>query len=161
MNLEVRTLTPEDWATWRSMRLAALAEAPEAFGSRLEDWVDADEDRWRSRLSLRGAIDVVAYDADTDEPVGMASGTPHGDDGAEVELISMWVAPPARGQGVAALLIDAVARWGTDAGARAVVLSVMRDNDVARRVYERVGFVAVPETSAAGDGRELVMTRTL
>lgn len=163
MNLELRTLTPDDWATWRSMRLAALADAPEAFGSRFEDWVDADEDRWRARLSLPGAVDLLAYDTGTGEPVGMATGTPVADYDAGAELISMWVAPVARGRGVAALLIDAVARWATNAGARALVLSVMKDNEAARRSYEKSGFVAVAETEAAGkaDEREMVMRRKL
>lgn len=162
MNLEVRTLTPDDWATWRSMRLAALADAPEAFGSRFEDWVDADEGRWRARLSLPGAVDLLAYDTAAGEPVGMATGTPVAD-GEGAQLISMWVAPSARGYGVAALLIDAVARWASDAGAPTLQLSVMRDNDAARRAYEKNGFVAVAETDATGesDEREMVMRRAL
>lgn len=161
MNFVLRTLTPDDWTTWRSMRLAALADAPEAFGSRLEDWVNADEGRWRERLSLPGAIDLLAYDTDTGEPVGMATGTPV-EDGGGVELISMWVAPAARGHGVAAALIDAVSHWGADAGARTLALSVMRDNHAARRAYEKNGFVAEAEPSPAASGsREIVMRRIL
>ena len=59
--LELRTLTADDWPLWRELRLAALAEAPDAFGSALADWQGPGdtEDRWRGRLSIPGARDVV------------------------------------------------------------------------------------------------------
>ena len=41
--IEVRVLTPASWQIWRELRLAALAGAPDAFGSRLADWQDAGE----------------------------------------------------------------------------------------------------------------------
>ena len=52
----------------------------------------------------------------------------------------MWVAPAARGTGVAGRLIDAVAGWarGQD---RSTYLMVRRDNMRARTAYERAGFV--------------------
>lgn len=51
--IELRVLTPDHWPAWRELRLAALAEAPYAFGSRLADWQgDRDrEQRWRDRLT--------------------------------------------------------------------------------------------------------------
>ena len=55
-------LTPGDWAVWRELRLAALAEAPYAFGSRLSDWTgEGDrEERWQARLAIPGSFNVVA-----------------------------------------------------------------------------------------------------
>ena len=43
----IRVLAEDDWRLWRDLRLAALAESPDAFGSRLADWQDAGEARWR------------------------------------------------------------------------------------------------------------------
>jgi hypothetical protein len=62
MTVTLITLSSGDWRVWRSLRLAALAEASGAFGSRLADWVDADEGRWRKRLVIPGTIDLVALD---------------------------------------------------------------------------------------------------
>ena len=76
MKIEVRILSPDDWQLWRSVRLAALTEAPDAFGSRLHDWADAAENRWRERLTIPGAVDVVAIETETNAPVGMVTGTP-------------------------------------------------------------------------------------
>ncbi|TCK66173.1 bifunctional GNAT family N-acetyltransferase/class I SAM-dependent methyltransferase [Curtobacterium sp. PhB136] len=159
MTIELRALTADDWREWRPVRLAALADAPDAFGSRLHDWVDAPEERWRTRLSIPGALDLVAFDGD--RAVGMASGTPG--DGDRAELISMWVDPAVRGRGVAGLLIDAIVRWAARVGAAELELSVMPDNTVARRTYERHGFTIADEPGdLLPDGRhEVVMCRDL
>ncbi|WUV11018.1 GNAT family N-acetyltransferase [Amycolatopsis sp. NBC_01488] len=61
-------------------------------------------------------------------------------------VFSMWVAPQARGRGVAARLIDAVREAAEEAGAEAIGLHVFEGNDRARRVYERLGFVLTGES---------------
>ena len=57
--ITVRELGPDDWETWRDLRLAALAEAPDAFHSRLTDWLGAGEREWRDRLAAPGRYLVV------------------------------------------------------------------------------------------------------
>ena len=161
--LELRTLEPDDWPLWRELRLRALADAPEAFGSTLAEWQGSgdQEDRWRSRLSIPGASDfVVLLDG---VAVGMVSGVP-GEDPESVELISMWVSPVARGRGVGDHLIQAVERWGAERGARALRLSVMPANGRAIALYERHGFADTGELGGfAPDGvsRERVLAKML
>ncbi|MGC4746458.1 N-acetyltransferase family protein [Micromonospora sp. DT201] len=161
--IEMRVLTPDDWPTWRELRLAALTEAPEAFGSRLADWQgEGDlEQRWRDRLSIPGAHNLVAV---LDErPVGMASGVPTADP-LMMELISMWVHPDARGHGVGDRLLDEVAQWARKAGADRLRLSVMPDNARAKALYRRTGFNQTDELGDLlpdGVSREQVMLRPL
>jgi ribosomal protein S18 acetylase RimI-like enzyme len=76
--------------------------------------------------------------------VGVVSGQVVDDEW--VELISLWVAPTARGTGAAGRLIDLVVTWAEDRS-RATFLMVRSDNARARAAYERAGFldVGVPE----------------
>lgn len=135
--ITIQRLTPEDWILWRALRLEALREAPSAFGSTLADWQGAGdtEFRWRDRLASV-AFNVVALLGQV--PVGMVSGNDHP---PEVELISMWVAPLARGKGVGDRLVDAVVDWAKVQGALRVVLSVKTGNRRAIHLYQRHQFV--------------------
>lgn len=156
--IEVRVLTADDWHLWRDLRLAALTGAPAAFGSRLADWQGAGEDRWRQRLSLDGSHNLVAFlDG---EAVGMASGAA-ADHAGVVELVSMWVAPVARGGGVADALVAAVERWAHTSGARELRLTVMEGNDRAAALYRRHGFVDSGDVVDDGQTREQPMSKTL
>ena len=160
--IELRALTPDDWRTWRRLRLAALAEAPYAFGSRLDDWQgDGDrEERWRARLGIPGSFNVVAVlDG---EPAGLASGVPAGEGVAE--LISMWVSPVARGHGVGDHLVRAVARWAGQAGAGVLRLAVVPGNENAAALYRRNGFHLTGELGDLmpdGVRREHIMAKDL
>ncbi|MGW6198481.1 GNAT family N-acetyltransferase [Kribbella sp. NPDC055110] len=157
--IELDNVGPDDWKAWRELRLAALEEAPFAFGSQLADWIDAPEERWRERLSVPGAYQVIASIDGT--PAGMAGGFP-GEDAAE--LVSMWVAPAGRGKGVGNALMTAVEDWARSIGARAVKLSVVPGNDPAHNLYLRHGYVDIDEPGdlmADGVTRELVMQKHL
>jgi hypothetical protein len=95
--ITAQQLCEDDWALWRTLRQAALAEAPGAFGSTLAEWTGAGdtEARWRARLVTVPFNVVARLD---DRPTGMASATAPSE--GEVELISMWVAPHGRACGV-------------------------------------------------------------
>src|SRR3954447_14566313 len=145
--ISVRAVGVDEWATWRELRLAALADAPHAFTSTLEEWRDADETRWRERLAA-GALHLVADLAD--KPVGMGGAFDNPD--VTVELVSLWVAPFARGRGAGEALLDALVAW---AGERTVRLEVVTSNVRALDLYRRNGFV---DDQASGDRLTMVHT---
>jgi ribosomal protein S18 acetylase RimI-like enzyme len=161
--VELRVLTPDDWQTWREVRLAALAEAPHAFGSRLADWQgDGDRaERWRARLEVPGSYNVVAVlDG---RPVGMVSGMPTDEPGV-AELISMWVDPAARGQRVGDALLQAVEEWARHLPADVLKLAVMEGNEAAAALYRRNGFEETGEPGRLmpdGVRRERIMAKKL
>ncbi|UIJ35103.1 N-acetyltransferase [Allobranchiibius sp. GilTou73] len=135
-------LGPDEWRVWREIRLEALRDAPEAFGSTSADWEDADEARWRARLA---DVPLHAFARLDDLPAGVVSATAP-DGSGQVELISMWVAPFARGRAVGGALIDYALRWVTDRHPSArIALQVRKHNAPAIRLYERHGFVLAGE----------------
>lgn len=130
-------VTENDWRDLKTVRLAALTEAPAAFGSNLEREQDYDEDRWRS-WARSAAVFLAFVDG---KPVGIAAGRP-GESSAEREIVSVWVDPAWRGRAIASRLLSAVLDWAEGEGSERVRLWMTRGNESARRVYERHGFGA-------------------
>ena len=72
----------------------------------------------------------------------------------EVRLLA--VAPAARGAGVGAALLQECIRRARSAGAREIGLHTSRSMEAAIRMYERFGFIRVPDHDFQPDGGELV-----
>ena len=156
-SLRLRRLDADDWEAFAALRLAALAESPDAFGSTLADWRDASEQRWRSRVASAPLNLLASLDG---SDVGMLSGIEEVP--GTVEAISVWVSPRARGQGVGDALLEALLTWAAGRHAQRVVLTVTEHNAAAQRLYVRMGFVATGEVKQGRDGvRELWMQRSL
>lgn len=154
--VSVRRVAGDQWEEWRALRLAALAEAPEAFASTLADWSGRNdrEDHWRARLEqvpLNLVVDVDHVPAGMVSAAAPANGT--------VEMLSLWVAPARRGSGVADALVDAVVRWARPRADH--VLAVVRvANRPAIALYERHGFHDVgwaTEPTARNPERRMVL----
>jgi GNAT superfamily N-acetyltransferase len=158
--LVIRRLLAGDWAAFRDVRLVALRDAPEAFGSTAENAERVDEAEWRRRLVQRA---VFLAEVST-RPVGLAAGI-EGDVPLEAELTSMWVAPARRGQGVGDRLVEVVLGWAAHQGFTIVSLWVARGNTHAARLYARNGFAPTgreqPMGGARPDRLEFEMRRPL
>lgn len=137
--VEIRRLSEPDWSLLRTVRLRALADAPEAFGSTHAEELRLSASDWRARLTS-GAAQFLAVDGD--EPVAIGVGLPGASaDPDEWLLVSMWVAGSHRGRRIAQQLIRAVVSAARSAGAARVRLAVVQGNDSALRAYLRDGFV--------------------
>lgn len=135
LELAVQRLTPDSWRTYKEVRLAALREAPNAFGSTWAQEAELDESGWRDRISERAQFVAVSDDL----VVGTVGGS-NSDDGRIAYLFSMWVDPRWRGQGVGDHLVKAVLDWARASGLEEVRLWVADGNREAERLYTRNGF---------------------
>jgi GNAT superfamily N-acetyltransferase len=158
----VREVVARDWEDFRGIRLEALRDAPEAFGSTYQREVAFAEADWQRRIARGGNFLGYLPEASATEPAGLIGG--YQADPATIELVSMYVRPRARGRGVGEALIATVIDWAAARNANSVHLWVTETNKPARLLYERCGFALtgerqpLPSNPALG---EVAMSRPL
>jgi GNAT superfamily N-acetyltransferase len=145
--MEVRRVRPEDWQALRDTRLRALADAPDAFATRVEEARERPDEWWIEWAGRSadgdGQAMFLAWDDVT--PVGIAGAFV--DEARRPWLIAMWTEPAARGRGVGRALVEATAMFARAAGSRDLFLQVLEGNDVAHALYRSCGF----EDDGAGE----------
>jgi GNAT superfamily N-acetyltransferase len=158
----VRETVMDDWPVLRDIRLAALADAPDAFASTYASEEGLNEADWRARIATGGSFLAYLPDIGASGPAGLAGG--YAPEPGTVELVSVWVRPQARGHGVGAALIAAVIDWAKVSDATAVHLWVNEANTRARLLYQRCGFAPTGERGPLPSNpalTEVGMTRPL
>lgn len=137
--VSVERVTTDDWQRTRAVRLSALADTPDAFGSTFAQEAGQDEAFWRRRLTRADAVTLLAMLDGRD--AGIVVVAPEDDDATVAGIFSVWVAPFARGRGVGDGLIAAAIDDARARGFRRVVLEVGEHNAPAQALYRRHGFV--------------------
>ncbi len=133
---EVRRAAPGDESVVRAVRLRAMADSPDAFGSTYERELARTAADWERWLST-GATFILAG---AEGAHGIVAGVHDATDPAVVHLMSMWVDPSCRGSGAADALMASVLSWAEAEGARLMRLAVIETNVRARQCYERNEF---------------------
>jgi len=117
------------------VRLAALMEAPYAFGSTYAGEVKAPEATWRQRLRSRTRF-VAEVDGEVAGTVSGGAGT----DNNTAVVTAMWVEPRFRRRGVGDVLLTTVLEWAREQRYGRIFLWVTAGNESAERLYLRHGF---------------------
>ena len=141
--LTIRRFTSEEWELYRDLRLRALLEAPDAFGSTWAHESGRTDTEWRARLSAASSSrrDLPLVAELRGEPAGLAWARMEGAAPTVAHLYQMWVTPKHRGRGVGRALLGAAVEWARAAGAQVIVLDVTVGNGPAGHLYERAGFI--------------------
>ena len=134
----------------RAIRLRALLDAPDAFGSTFEEAVARSAESWSKQ-----ALDLPTFVAVLDGlDVGIVRCAPDETKAETAWLISMWVAPEVRRLGVGGALVDAVIEWARSNGVNRLLLDVADKNPPAIALYARKGFQPNGEVSTLPPPRE-------
>lgn len=121
----------------RAIRLRSLLDTPDAFATTLEEATGWSPDTWNRHLEERATFVATARGTD----VGLVRGALHDQARDSAYLISMWVAPQTRRQGIGSSLVDAVVEWARAQGVTRLLLDVGEANAPAIAFYTRKGFV--------------------
>jgi ribosomal protein S18 acetylase RimI-like enzyme len=149
----IRPLTASEWPAWRALRLRALGDSPDAFGTTLADAQARPDETWQALLAQTVASpDRLPLLAEVDgEPAGLAWARV--EDGTAT-VYQVWVAREHRGRGIAQALLERAIAWACERGAAVFELDVTAGDTPAVRLYKRLGFVKagapVPMANRAG-----------
>lgn len=137
MGIQVRRLTQDDAEIFREIRLEALEKHPETFQSTYESAAELPLDAFKQRLRQYALFG------------GFADGTLCGFVGFyplknpkishKGLLWGMYVKEEARGTGLAEAMVEAVVEHAKDK-VEQILLSVIEENERARRFYAKMGF---------------------
>jgi ribosomal protein S18 acetylase RimI-like enzyme len=141
--LIVRQFKTTEWQAYKDLRLNALKESPEAFGSIYEDAVKNEDINWKNRLaqtSAKNDYPMVALVGDEFAGLGWVMVEPPENDVAH--LYQMWVDPRFRRLGLGRALVESGINWTRSRGTKSMLLEVTCGDRPARRLYDSLGFVS-------------------
>lgn len=162
----IRQLMPADAADvadYRAIRLAALQDSPDAFGSTYEAEAGLSMEAFAERLATTtvlaayagaGIVGMVGFKRQTIAKLAHKG-----------FVWGFYVAPEARGQGVGTALVERIVAAATGVVTQ-LTLSVVQGNDAALALYARCGFATYgiePRAlkSSTGYADEVLMVRFL
>ena len=153
MEFQIDALTPDRWETFKSVRLRALSDTPDAFGSTLEREERFTEEDWRKRLERTDCKTFVAVSSENN-PIGLITGGPYDEVGG---LFAMWVDPSERKKGIGGSLVDAVIQWAKERDFKEILLDVADENLSAIYLYQSKGFSRTGVTGTLPPPREHIL----
>ena len=157
MACTVRVAAAADWPLYRAVRLRALQDAPDAFGSSHAAEADRADAHWADRVAAAhgSGQDRLVLALRAQSVGGLVWCKRSAAEPGRADLLQMWVAPAARGLGIGGAMLDDVLAWASRAGASRVCRGVTTTNAAAMQLYQRRGFRAAGPTVPLREGSSL------
>ena len=153
--VEIITLRVDEWPLYKQIRVEAVTDSPQAFGSNREQQLVHPDSFWQKRLedAARGESQWLLFARSAGDLVGMIGAYRDENTSQEATVISVYVTPSARGRGISALLMKAILEKLRQAGMRKVWIGVNIEQKAALHLYQKTGFqVVATEHNRMGDG---------
>jgi len=153
-----RRATKNDVTLFKEVRLKALKDSPDAFGSTYKSALQRDQRSWEDQLwsTTTGDDRNTQFAFEDDQCIGIAAlyREPSASSG---DIIMMWIDPRYRGSTAASSLslVDNLLSWAKGSGFAAVSLEVTDSNARAIKFYENQGFHDTGEKAEVDFNRNL------
>jgi ribosomal protein S18 acetylase RimI-like enzyme len=156
-DFEIIKLPPDQWERYRNIRLEALREEPQAFGSSYAEMEQRSTAYWQGRLAdaAQGETSWLLFAQEGERLIGMI-GAFYDETQEAAHIISVYVSKAARGQGVGKALMESIlSEIGKKEGIRNAVLGVNQEQTAAVALYRQFGFEVTGEMEEVqGDRKE-------
>lgn len=157
-NFIARKIKEDEWQKYKKIRLEALKNDPQAFGSSYERENQKSDNEWEEKLKLSNTADskkiFVGIDNDSNGFLAIGGAYAENDLG-EWNVIAIYVDPEYRGQGVSKVLLSEIINTLTVRGnVRRLILRVNVNQQAAVNLYRSLGFVIINKEGKQllGDG---------
>ena len=156
-SISIQQLDQADWRQYRDIRLCALKDAPDAFGSTFETSKKYSDTQWQQRLgSLKTDTDHPIVAVHNQTFVGLAWGNIEPSNTTTAYLYQMWVSPQHRGMSIGRAMVQTVIDWAKAQDAKMISLEVTCGNQPAISLYQSMGFEQVGELTPLRKGSQLL-----
>ncbi|WP_277584860.1 GNAT family N-acetyltransferase [Psychrobacillus antarcticus] len=142
--MEFRRLVAEDASAYWELRLEALQNSPEAFGTSYEEAIQRDNpiERVKGNLKVKGNYTFGAFDQY--KLIGMVTLTQESSLKMKhrANIFAMYVSLAGRGKGIGKSLMELAIDQAKDSHEiEKINLCVVSSNDIAKNLYHKLGFV--------------------
>ncbi|KMY54110.1 acetyltransferase [Bacillus sp. FJAT-27231] len=141
--MNIRILKESDAKLYQEIRLSALKVNPEAFGSTYEREVDFSVETIKERIKPTKDQFILGSFNDSGSLVGIVTFIREDNPKANHKgnIFGLYVIPERRGQGLGKTLIAELIRQAqSHNGLEQIRLTVVSDNDPAKKLYKSLGF---------------------
>jgi RimJ/RimL family protein N-acetyltransferase len=153
-----RKLKKDEWQKYRKIRLEALKNDPQAFGSSYESEIHRSDREWEEILmssDTDGSKTIfVGIDKNNDDLLAIGGAYAENDLG-EWNIIAIYVDPEHRGQGIGKILLSEIIDiLKARRDIKRLMLRVNVNQRAAINLYTRLGFVTTKtvRNQLLGDG---------
>lgn len=146
---------------FREIRLAALKESPQWYGSTFESALERSDESWCQQAdgTAEGPDRAKFLMFHHRDPVGLIAFYRHTDLPDVGEIFQLWIAPSFRGTGAAVELTEAALEWARQNRFSHAIAGVLHGNHRSRGLFRKLGFEISGERSLVREGQDVLIRK--